>query len=142
LYIRWITRKHKSTHASEMTFHDAYLVESYRDEKGMPRQRTISYLGNIREIAGEFPNVERELFLIRAKGILQNIEELSLEDYEHVLDHIHRHVPPLTQNEIIFAFQQNLRWFYEWCEKNNTHAPSADELHRLIESAKRQPEPF
>lgn len=142
MYIRWITRNHKNAHASHMTFHDAYLVESYRDEQGKPRQRTIVYLGNIREIAGDLPNVERELFLIRAKGILQNMDELSREDYDHVMEQLHRRVPPLTQNEVIFAFQQNLRWFYQWCEQNNTHAPSADELHRLVESAKRQPEPF
>lgn len=143
MYIRWITRKHKNRHAADMTFHDAYLVESYRDdETGKPKQRTICYLGNIREIEGQFPNIERELFLIRARSILQNMEEITLDDYEHILDHIHRRVPPLTQNEVVIAFHQNLRWFYQWCEQNNTHAPSADELHRLVESAKRQPESF
>ena len=142
MYIRWITRNHKNAHASHMTFHDAYLVESYRDEHGKPRQRTHAYLGNIREIGGDFPNVERELFLLRAKAILQNIEDLPQEEHDHILEQLHRRVPPLTHNEVVFAFQQNLQWFYQWCAQNNAHAPTAEELHRLIESAKRLPEPF
>lgn len=137
MYIRWITRKHKSAYASDMSFHDAYLVESYRDETGRPSQRTIGYLGNIREIGGEFPNIERELFLIRAQSILQNMEDISIEEHDHILEHIHRRVTPLTQDEVINAFYQNIQWFYTWCEKNQVHAPSADELHRLIIEAKR-----
>jgi predicted MarR family transcription regulator len=59
MYVRWVVRKHKNASVADTSFHDAYLVESYRDENGNPRQRTICYLGNIRQIAGEFPAIER-----------------------------------------------------------------------------------
>jgi hypothetical protein len=125
-----------------MTFHDAYLIESYRDAKGKPRQRTVAYLGNIRQIDEDLPNIERELFLARARSTLERLPEVSEEELDNVMEQLHRKVPPLTNNEVFLAFQQNLRWFYQWCEVNNTQPPTVEELQRIVSTMRRPPEPF
>lgn len=125
-----------------MTFHDAYLIESYRDAKGKPRQRTVAYLGNIRQIEGELPNIERELFLGRARSVLSEVPEMSDEEHRKIMEQLYRKVPPLTHNEVFLAFQQNLRWFYQWCHANNTKPPTVDELQRIVSTMTRPPEPF
>ena len=96
VYIRWVVRKHKNASVADMTFHDAYLVESFRDEVGNPRQRTISYLGNIREIGDEFPTIERELFMLRAERILSSLPELNGDERNEVLDLLRQRVLPLS----------------------------------------------
>jgi hypothetical protein len=125
-----------------MAFHDAYLIESYRDTKGKPRQRTVAYLGNIRQIDEHLPNIERELFLARARNVLETVRELSSEEREQIMDQLHRKVPPLTHNEVLLAFQQNLRWFFQWCDANNAKPPTADELQRIVSTMNRPPEPL
>lgn len=125
-----------------MTFHDAYLIKSYRDDKGKPRQRTVAYLGNIRQFEEELPNIERELFLARARGVLQEHPEVSQEEEDKIMDQLHRKVPPLTYTEVFLAFQQNLRWFYQWCHTNDIEPPTAEELRRMVSTMSRRPEPF
>lgn len=114
MYIRWIIRKHKNEHAAHLSFHDAYLVESYRDENRKPRQRVVSYLGNIRQFDGEFPGVERELFLLRAQGILHEVQDLSHVEREKLLNQLHSTVAPLTRREMLEGFRNTLRWYYQW----------------------------
>ena len=77
MYIRWIVRRHKNASTANVVFHDAYLVESFRDLRETPRQRMVCYLGNIRQIDDEFPAIERELFLLRAERILASTPGVS-----------------------------------------------------------------
>ncbi|MBC8163560.1 MAG: hypothetical protein H7Z42_20330 [Roseiflexaceae bacterium] len=134
MYIRWVVRKHKNSSVADMTFHDAYLVESFRDDSGSPRQRTIAYLGNIREIGEEFPTIERELFMLRADRILSSLPELQGPEREQVLDMLRERVPPLNTNEVELAFRANLRWYQQWWRSNGS-APSPEQLLSMINGA-------
>ena len=136
MYIRWIVRKHKNAHALHMKFHDAYLVQSYRDQKGNPRQRTLAYLGNLREMEDEFPGIERELFLLRARRVLASLPELSEDDHKDVLDLLQEVAPPLSHEEITRAFHQNLYWYVYSCHARGNPLPTAEEIDSLIESTK------
>ncbi len=137
MYIRWIVRGHKNSEVADVTFHDAYLVESYRDENGSPRQRTVSYLGNIRQLGDEFPGIERELFLLRAEIILDSLPELSPLDREDVLKQLREKVPPLDAAEMMIGFKNTLRWYFTWWRENGGE-PNNLELHHMIEKARRQ----
>jgi hypothetical protein len=136
VYIRWIVRGHKNSDVADVTFHDAYLVESYRDENGSPRQRTVSYLGNIRQIGDEFPGIERELFLLRAEIILESLPELSPLDREDTLKQLHEKVPPMDAAEMMIGFKNTLRWYFKWWRENGGE-PNNLELHHMIEKARR-----
>ncbi|PDV99755.1 MULTISPECIES: hypothetical protein [Candidatus Chloroploca] len=135
MYVRWVVRRHKNATIADTSFYDAYLVASYRDERGVPRQRTICYLGNIRQIADEFPMIERELFLLRAERILLSIEELGEVDREEALDALRQKVPPLTREEVMTAFVENLRWYRRWWEQNGG-GPTDDELIKIVQLAR------
>jgi hypothetical protein len=134
MFIRWIVRGHKNDDVADVTFHDAYLVESYRDENSRPRQRTLSYLGNIRQIGKEFPGIERELFLLRAELILNSLPNLSDVDCSDVLQQLQQRVPPLAEQEVREAFRGNLRWYFRWW-KENGGAPTRDEIIAMIDNA-------
>lgn len=134
MFVRWIVRGHKNSEIVDVTFHNAYLVESYRDEQGEPRQRTVSYLGNIRQIGDSFPVIERELFLLRAELILNSLPDLSPYDCQQVLCQLHHKVPPLTPDEVMVGFHNTLRWYYRWWRENGG-APTPAALQRLIDSA-------
>ena len=134
MYIRWIVRKHKNAAVANVTFHDAYLVESYRDERDTPRQRTICYLGNIRQISGEFPSIERELFFLRADRILAGIPDISGDDRLEIAEMLRQKVPSLTPDEVMLAFRNNLRWYVNWWRERGA-TPTRDELLELIDEA-------
>ncbi|MEM8531945.1 MAG: hypothetical protein AAGF95_13965 [Chloroflexota bacterium] len=134
MYIRWIVRKHKNAAVADVTFHDAYLVESYRDERDTPRQRTICYLGNIRQISGEFPSIERELFFLRADRILAGIPDISGDDRLEIGEMLRQKVPSLTPDEVMLAFRNNLRWYVNWWRERGA-TPTRDELLELIDEA-------
>ncbi|MEM9954150.1 MAG: hypothetical protein AAF846_21245 [Chloroflexota bacterium] len=136
MFIRWIVRKHKNSEVANVNFHDAYLVESYRDENGSPRQRTISYLGNIREMDGEFPIIERELFLLRASHILSTLPNLSAADETDVVEQLQRRVPPLETQEVLEGFRNTLRWYCQWWQDNGG-MPSEETLLEHIQIAQR-----
>lgn len=135
MYIRWVVRRHKNASIADTSFFDAYLVESYRDQRGSPRQRTICYLGNIRQIGGRFPTIERELFLLRAERILLSVEQLSQHDRAEAIAALRQKVPPLTPDEVAVAFAENLRWYRRWWEQNGDEL-SDEELLRIIQSAR------
>jgi hypothetical protein len=141
MYVRWVVRNHKNSAIADTSFHDAYLVKSYRDERGSPRQRTICYLGNIRKIGGEFPAIERELFLLRAERIIQSIDELSAEDCVQIMEMLHQKVHPLTPPEVLTAFTENLRWYRRWWAEHGG-APSEEDLHRLVSETRGKPGPM
>lgn len=131
MYIRWVTRRHKSALSNEMVFHDAYLVESYRDEGGRPRQRTVGYLGNLRRIDGEIPHIESELFMLRAN---QRLRSMALhEDIDHatVAMSLRQQLPSLTPDAARHAFASQIHWFYEWWSQHGTSAPE-DEIMRMM----------
>lgn len=131
MYVRWVVRHHKNATIATTVFHDAYLVESYRDERSNPRQRTLAYLGNIREIDQRFLPVERGLFLLRAENILGSMDELSAADCEAVLQLLKQKVPPLSGPEITHAFAENLRWCRQrWAQQGD--GPSDEELIRMV----------
>jgi len=132
MYIRWVIRKHKNLQAAYVTFHDAYLVESFRDDKGTPRQRILNYLGNLRQFGDSFPLMERELFLLRARMILESMAELSREDQDHVLNQLYVKVPPLSYAEVEHAFYQNLHWYRQWCHQENKPLPTPDEIQSIL----------
>ena len=134
MFVRWIVRGHKNSEIVDVTFHDAYLVESYRDDEGKPRQRTISYLGNIRQIADVFPGIERELFMLRADIILRSIPRLSDIDRKEVMQLLQKKVPPITDKEVRRAFRGNLQWYFQWWQENGG-APTEDEVRRMIADA-------
>lgn len=135
MFIRWIVRGHKNAQVANMTFHDAYLVESFRDEAGSPRQRTIAYLGNIRQIGEEFPGIERELFLLRAEVILDSIPEVSDLDRRDALGQLHEKVPPLNADQIKVGFYNTLRWYFRWWHENGG-MPSQEEILNMLEDAR------
>lgn len=141
MYVRWVVRRHKNAAIANTSFHDAYLVESYRDDKGRPRQRTICYLGNIRQIDEGFPAIERELFLLRAERILLGIEGLSGDDRARVMDMLHQKVYPLTTTEVMAAFTENLRWYRQWWEQNGG-GPTDAELLQLVRESLGTPGPM
>lgn len=134
MYVRWVVRKHKNASVADMTFHDAYLIESYRDDAGNPRQRTVGYLGNIRQIGDEFPSIERELFLLRADRILSSLPELTSADRDEVLLLLRERVLPLAPSEVEEAFRANLRWYYQWWRANGS-TPTPEQMLQYIEQA-------
>lgn len=135
MYLRWVIRRHKNAAVADTIFHDAYLVESYRDAAGSPRQRIICYLGNIRQIGADFPAIERELFLLRAERILLSISELNAFDRAEVLRLLYDRVPPLSDAEVQSAFTENLRWYRQWWETRGTHI-SDEELLQMVQGSR------
>ena len=131
MYIRWITRGHKSD-VADVTFHDAYLVESYRNEEGSPRQRMVMYLGNLRQLGEALPGIERELFLLRAEQALAYVKELSPFERDGLMGQLHERVPPLTKTEMREGFHNTLRWYYNWWADHST-PPSKEEMYRLVD---------
>jgi len=135
MYVRWVIRRHKNATVANTSFHDAYLVESFRDQQGAPRQRTICYLGNIRQIGLSFPTIERELFLLRAERIMETVPELNADDRSEAMRALRQKVPPLTREEVVWAFTENLRWYRLWWEQNGTLL-NDDELMAIIRAAR------
>ena len=114
MYIRWIVRHHKNAETANVSFYDAYLVESYRDEASQPRQRTIGYLGNIRQINGEFSALEREIFFIRAERIMMGIPAIDESERASINTLIRLKILDLNTAEVERAFRNNIRWFKRW----------------------------
>ncbi len=141
MYVRWVVRHHKNAEVANTSFHDAYLVESYRDDTGKPRQRTICYLGNVRQIEDAFPPVERELFLLRAERILKSIERLGDDDCQGIMHMLQQKVHPLTRSEVMKAFTENLRWCRRWWDEHG-NGPSEEELVKLVREIKGRPGPM
>jgi hypothetical protein len=135
MYIRWVVRRHKNATVADTSFYDAYLVESYREPRGTPRQRTICYLGNIRKIGDSFPTIERELFLLRAERILDSVAEVGAADREEAMTALRQKVPPLSRDEVLRAFTENLRWYRRWWEQHGG-GPSDDELLAIVQLAR------
>lgn len=140
MYVRWVVRRHKNASIADTSFHDAYLVESYRDEAGSPRQRTICYLGNIRQIGGAFPAIERELFFLRAERILASLDDVSPADCEETMEMLRQKVSPLSASEVRAAFIENLRWYRRWWEQNGA-TPSDEEILQIIRELQDMKEP-
>lgn len=135
MYVRWVVRRHKNAAIADTSFYDAYLVASHRDKGGVPRQRTICYLGNIRQIGDQFPTIERELFLLRAERILDTVEEITPADREEAMAALRQKVPPLNREEVLTAFIENLRWYRRWWEQHGG-GPSDDELVTIVQLAR------
>ena len=135
MYVRWVVRRHKNASIADTNFYDAYLVASYRDERGVPRQRTVCYLGNIRQMGDSFPTIERELFLLRAERILDTVDEISQADREEALEALRQKVPPLNRDEVLTAFVENLRWYRRWWEQNGG-GPTDEELILIVQLAR------
>lgn len=135
MYVRWVVRRHKNVAIADTSFFDAYLVESYRGPQGTPRQRTVCYLGNIRQIGSRFPTIERELFLLRAERILETVAELSEADRAEAMNALRQKVPPLTREEVTWAFSENLRWYRRWWEQHGVW-PSDEEMLEIIRNAR------
>ncbi len=134
MYIRWIVRKHKNTATANVAFHDAYLVESYRNDRDAPRQRTICYLGNIRQIDDGFPALEREIFFLRAERIIASTPDIPPDERELIADLLREKIPPLTETEVMIAFRNNIRWFLAWYRLRDRAIEPA-ELLRMAEDS-------
>ncbi len=141
MYVRWVVRKHKNAATANVVFHDAYLVESYRDERNTPRQQLICYLGNIRQMDGEFPPVERELFLLRAERILASEPAVPSNERDHVIQLLHQKVSTLTPVEAEITFRNHLRWYYHW-RRRHGDAPTPEELLQLLSTATEDLDPM
>ena len=135
MYINWVVRKHENRHAAHVSFYDAYLMESFRDEAGIPRHRMVKYLGNIRQVGDSFPAMDRELFLREAYAILRHIAELSPTARDDVLHQLHLKVPPLTWEEVEQGFRQNLHWYGQWCDQTQHPLPTRAKLEHLLGEA-------
>ncbi|MEL6525889.1 MAG: hypothetical protein AAFQ07_09285 [Chloroflexota bacterium] len=133
MFVRWVVRKHKNADIANVTFHDAYLMESFRNEDGNPRQRTVTYLGNIRQIDEQFPTIERELFLLRAENILATTPEVSPADAKQAMQQLQETVQPLDADEVMVGFQNTLRWYTTWW-RDNKQLPVTTSLRKQIES--------
>lgn len=133
MFVRWVVRKHKNAEIANVTFHDAYLMESFRNEDGNPRQRTVTYLGNIRQIDAQFPTIERELFLLRAENILATTPEVSPADAKQAIAQLQERVQPLDADEVMVGFQNTLRWYTTWWRENGK-LPATATLRQQIES--------
>lgn len=133
MFVRWVVRKHKNADIANVTFHDAYLMESFRNEDGKPRQRTVTYLGNIRQIDEQFPTIERELFLLRAENILATTPEVSPTDAKQAIRQLQERVQPLDADEVMVGFQNTLRWYTTWWRENGKTPVNAT-LRKQIES--------
>lgn len=131
MYIRWIERGHKNAHASATKFHDVYVVESYRNPAGEPRRRVIAYLGNLRQIQGHLPPIERSLFWIRAEETLRQIPELADRDRQRLRRQLCQRVPNLTEEEMREGFQNTLCWYCQWWHEHGG-APSPEEVCALL----------
>lgn len=139
MFVRWIVRGHRNADVADVTFHDAYLVESYRDESGQPRQNVITYLGNIRQLGDEFPGIEREIFLLRARLILQTTPQLAEADVEQVLQQLYQKIRPLTADEVMVGFRHTMRWYYQWWQRNGG-APTWEEMRELLDEIATHPD--
>ncbi|HMQ29609.1 MAG TPA: hypothetical protein PKD53_02730 [Chloroflexaceae bacterium] len=131
MYIRWVVRKHKSALSASVVFHDAYLVESYRDRNGNPRQQTICYLGNVREIDGAIPHLESEIFLRRAGQTLQRVAASVPVEGDAILAELRQHLPALTPDAALHAFSNQIHWFYDWWAQHGSSRPE-DEIMRVV----------
>lgn len=131
MYIRWIVRHHKNADTANVSFFDAYLVESFRDESGQPRQRTICYLGNIRQIDEEFPALEREIFFLRAERIIAGITAFNDEERQSVATLLRQKVPELSALEVETAFRNNIRWYRYWRQQRGMPI-SQSELNAIL----------
>lgn len=135
MFVRWVVRGHKNSKIANVVFHDAYLVESYRNDEGEPRQRTISYLGNVRQIGEEFPSIERELFLLRAEHILSSIDELSPADRDQTMEQLQKRIQPLDEDEMMIGFKNTMRWYYRWWQENGG-MPTDEQILNWLKFAK------
>jgi hypothetical protein len=113
MYVKWVVRRHKNEELANIAFYDAYLVQSYKNELGEPRQRTLAYLGNLRQIDGMFPVIERALFYIRMEDVLLRAvpSELMTDDERNKLYLGLSTVAPLpNEEEIRHAELLNRNW--------------------------------
>ena len=131
MYIRWFVRHHKNADTANVSFFDAYLVESYRDDAGQPRQRTICYLGNIRQIDDNFPALEREIFFIRAERIIAGMSSLSSDERQSVSAMLRQKVPDLNPQEVETAVRNNIRWYRKWRQQRGLPISQA-EIDKLL----------
>lgn len=113
MYVKWVIRRHKNEELANITFYDAYLVQSYKNEEGEPRQRTLAYLGNLRQIDGIFPVIERALFYIRMEeNLYHNLPSgvLNEEERNKLYNGLSAVAPPPTAEEIERGQVWNNSW--------------------------------
>lgn len=119
MYVKWVVRRHKNEELANIAFYDAYLVQSYKNESGEPRQRTLAYLGNLRQIDGIFPVIERALFYIRMEDVLARTVPAQLltgEERNKLYNGLSTVAPPPTDAEIRHAESLNRRWHSTYWE--------------------------
>lgn len=134
MYVRWVVRKHKNKYAAHVVFHDAYLVQSYRDPQGRPRQRTVTYLGNLRLMDDEISGIDRQLFLWRARRVLDRVADLPADEQQKIWARLQQAAPPLSPEELLHSFQQNLAWFRQSLQLLGKRLPPVTEVSLTVES--------
>ncbi len=113
MYVKWVVRRHKNEELANIVFYDAYLVQSYKNEASEPRQRTLAYLGNLRQIDGQFPVIERALFYIRMEDTMaHNLSQdlLSEDERQKLYSGLAVVAPAPTEEEIRQSESLNQRW--------------------------------
>jgi hypothetical protein len=113
MYVKWVVRRHKNEELANIVFYDAYLVQSYKNEASEPRQRTLAYLGNLRQIDGQFPVIERALFYIRMEDTMtRNLSQdlLSEDERQKLYAGLAAVAPAPTEEEIRQSENLNQRW--------------------------------
>jgi|GEM_PF-502451 len=137
MYIRWLERRHKAEASANIVFQDAYLVESYRNAEGQPRQRVICYLGNLRKIDGTIPLIECELFLHRARHALAQAAAPEQLDIDHVMDLLHQQLPWFSEEDVAELLRMQVTVFCEWWERHGQGCPY-EELNRIVHTLQGQ----
>jgi len=113
MYVKWVVRRHKNEELANIAFYDAYLVQSYKNEVSEPRQRTLAYLGNLRQIDGIFPVIERALFYVRMEITLTHAIPAALltdEERNKLYQGLSSVAPPPTEEEIRQSESLNRQW--------------------------------
>lgn len=113
MYVKWVVRRHKNEELANINFYDAYLVQSYKNEAGEPRQRTIAYLGNLRQIDGQFPVIERALFYVRMEDTMaRNLtpDLLTEEERQKLYAGLATVAPAPSDEEIRQSETLNRQW--------------------------------
>lgn len=131
MYIRWIERRHKNPASAHVVFHDAYLVECYRNEAGKPRQRVVCYLGNLRRVADTIPLIEGAIFLHRATDALAEVAATEQIDIAGVMQMLQQALPPLSPARMDELFTSLFAWYLQWADHNQVADPEM-KLQQLV----------
>jgi len=107
MFVRWRKRKRTTGAGGPRVVYYAYLVESYRDEEGKPRQRHIGYLGHYAERGSE-----RSSAVVFWGNCLANLAKLELSEDERAAAEksVAKRIPRPTSDEVATEVKRFAGW--------------------------------